>query len=235
MDTFTKTMSPNDYGELQAETAMITNIIASLGGASAFIMQHQHRLWEYAMAIAAIQTDKSIRTILDIGTGQSPLPAILNAMGYEVTGSDVGGQPPGWGNMAWINHAESGIKKRYDVIMAISTIEHIEAWDVSLRRWWASADKMLIVTTDVTPRGQQMTSAHMRSYEIGDLHDVMLGLPGAVDVGKVDTTYYGDFVYSYSFGIVAIKKETVKEEKVHVKETKPEGKESKGKRSYSSV
>ncbi len=205
MNYVNKTLHPDDYGVLQKELSVIDASIGNLLPES-YDVQHFHRRWEYAQALKAIGEIGSIKTILDTGSGRSPFPAVLYDAGYKVTASDIGIQPTNWGkNIPWID-VTGKVQEKFDAVIAISTIEHIQKDIMWIERWWKASRKLLFITTDTHPSGKQMACGHLKTYPISELAGLLSNLHGSKIFGEMDSKYHGNYVFNYSFCCMAAKK-----------------------------
>jgi 2-polyprenyl-3-methyl-5-hydroxy-6-metoxy-1,4-benzoquinol methylase len=103
--------------------------------------QHEfisERLAEYHEVLKFLLLHPEIKTILDVGTGRSAFPALLQDMGYKVDCIDSKGDP--W--HSFNHHIElkkaniliTPIQKQYDLVLCISTLEHIWHWPIAIER-----------------------------------------------------------------------------------------------------
>jgi SAM-dependent methyltransferase len=101
------------------------------------------RLVEYNFLFDVLnRTSCEVKTILDVGTGTSPLPAILKLIGYEVSAID--NTKDYWKKKPINNHyyiinddiTNTKLDKKFDMITCISTLEHIEDYMSAIKNMW---------------------------------------------------------------------------------------------------
>lgn len=195
----TKSFDLADYDELIEEVASIDESLDRLNGQ--YDMQHKHRRWEYGMALKSISMIGGVKTILDVGSGKSPFPAILAMLGYDVEAADLGPRPTFYDkwpvNIKWANLKEwLPSKDGYDVVTCISVIEHVENDKEKLEWWWCWANKGMILTYDCTEEGVKLVPWHLRTYSPLQMANMMKSLPGAKLFGGIDPVYHGRLVHA---------------------------------------
>ena len=196
---------------------------------------HPHRLWEYASMMQqleelAVPTDA---LIVDVGSGGSFFPPYLATVGdyrrVELTDSmkygdinaDVQSQRAHYGialplydlpceNMSYL------ADEVYDVAMCISTIEHVEAHhhDLALRELCRIVKRggLIFITSDYFRAGDHAHFANSPSRHLQFTaynEDFVARIPSMIPadfVGPTDFAYRGDFVHTYSFVNICLRK-----------------------------
>ena len=200
---------------------------------------HLHKIWENAsilQQLEELQVPRDAR-IIDVGSGGMFFPPYLSAVaGYknlELTDSmgnmDIMPMVAAQCEYYGISMPTYALKaesmsvlqsEAWDVVMCISTIEHIDAdqHDNALREIWrlAKPGGLIFLTSDYfkSSDGQLDREQHRASpYRDGQLtayhKEFVLNLPNIVDVefiGDTDLDYRGDFVHNYSFVNVCMRK-----------------------------
>jgi SAM-dependent methyltransferase len=241
MRPFTRSLHPDDYsflshaGPLRAFEADMST--AAVGHRA----WHEHRLWEYAsimQQLEALNVPKDAH-ILDVGSGGSFFPPYLATVGgypnvvltdsmkYGDIGPDVREQRAHYGiglplydllvedmgphpEIGWL-----GVSDVWDVVMCISTIEHVDAHqhDAALRELCriTKPGGYLFITSDYFRNHHEhfhaSPSKHLQFTAY--TKDFVLGLPSMIPadfVGDTDLDYLGDFVQAYSFVNVCLRK-----------------------------
>jgi len=125
------------------------------------------RVVEYGFALRVLSELGGVNRILDVGSGNSPWPALLSYSGYKVTAIDHMRQA--WGDDYWAKRAPFNRHFRvesksiacpkylpygYDAITCISTLEHIHPRMIELAMlemaWHLRVDGHLILTIPCT-------------------------------------------------------------------------------------
>lgn len=184
-----------------------------------FRYEHEHRKWEYGIALAFLKDIKA-KTVLDVGGGGSIFAPFLAKNGLQVTELDLSNQFEAVRNQNkalnldmkvihadWLTYAGT---EHYDAIACISTIEHIKEWDDVLKFY----DKLLdygdavFLTTDFFPTRERFSGNHWRTFNQEDmLNFVALAKDKGFEVvGETDWEYKGNFVYQYTFASLGLKR-----------------------------
>lgn len=226
MRTLSKTLHPDDYNDLTDEVARVghaRNIFAGL-----FDPAHQHRAWEYAIALAALGTREAIpgKTVLDVGGGPSPLGGIVAWGGAKVVVNDVGDNraqqedidrraladpaaTPG-GSLTFVqsNILDAPLGK-FNAVFCTSVIEHLGDPDEMVKRLADAVlpGGVLVITTDFHPSGQAQCEGHVRTHTAESL-DRLANLAHGFGYhrGFPDWSYFGEHVYTYSFASLVLKR-----------------------------
>jgi SAM-dependent methyltransferase len=195
---------------------------------------HEYRLWEYASIMQqldelAVPKDA---TILDVGSGGSFFPpylvtvggyanaALTDSMAYGDIFEDVRRQREHYCGAALplfdlpVENMVTIADGSYDVVMCISTIEHVEAakHDDALRELLrvTKPGGLLFITSDYFRDVAQWEASPSRHVQhTAYTKDTVLSLPSRVDadfVGETDLDYRGDFVHNYSFCNICLRR-----------------------------
>lgn len=240
MRPYTRSLHPDDYGFLPHAGPLRAFERSMVAEGVPHREWHEHRLWEYASIMQQLEelnVPKDVK-ILDVGSGGSFFPPYLMAvasftnvsltdsMKYgDITG-DVQGQRARYGislplydllvedmsprpEIGW-----SGNSNAWDVVMCISTIEHVDAdkHDQALREIWriTKPGGYIFITSDYFRDLQQFEASPSRHLQFTPyMKDFVLGIPTMIDVefvGGTDLDYAGDFVHSYSFVNICLRK-----------------------------
>jgi 2-polyprenyl-3-methyl-5-hydroxy-6-metoxy-1,4-benzoquinol methylase len=207
-----KTFQPLDYEELENEISYIHKSLDWLCGH--YALDNFHRRWEYAMAMRAMaEIAPDTRSIVDIGSGGSPFPAIMARAGYNVASIDKTGERQvrsKWPaairpNLRWIKLSDEMEPLSFDFVTSISVIEHTENDLQRLLEWWGMADYGMFITFDCSMDGAKKIDQHLRSYTMQQMRDMVESLPGGAIFGEVDMTYHGDSVSEHgTFGCFTV-------------------------------
>lgn len=197
---------------------------------------HPHRFWEYAsilQQLSALEVPQDAE-LIDVGSGASffdPLLALLYpnlcctdsmkygditamvaaqraAYGvalplYDLLLEDMGPKPEiGWGDA----------RNKFDVTMVISTIEHVDDHDAALREVVriTKPGGYVFITSDYfrdLPQWEVSPSRHLQVTPYRqEFVEALPGRFGLQFVNGTDFGYRGDFVHSYSFVNLCMRK-----------------------------
>jgi SAM-dependent methyltransferase len=197
---------------------------------------HQHRLWEYGSMMQQLEElgVPSDAELIDVGAGASffdpycaqfyPKLCCTDSMKYgDVTGmvvaqraaygvalplydlmlEDMGPKPSvGWGDAT----------NKFDVVMCISTIEHVDDHDramFELKRICKPGGYIMITSDYFHSKEQWETSPskhlQMTAYDEAFVNKIP-SFFGLEFVGPTDFKYAGDFVHTYSFVNLCLRK-----------------------------
>lgn len=200
-----KTLDPADYRLLEPELKVVNQYWDTT--------QHEHRRWEYAMALRAIsvwqQSHHGLIHAVDVGGGGSPLSKMLNSVlgvSVEVVDPTV--------NLTLAEHLHSGARLA-DVVTCVSVLEHVE--DLSGFLYHLSClvapGGLLFLTMDCwNGRGEDTAHFHWDRKRIFSMKAWRSVSGNAVQagfdyLGDTDWLYHGDQLYgSYSFASLALVK-----------------------------
>ena len=192
---------------------------------------HPMKLWEWARALLAIREihGKNLDiSILDIGAAYSLLGPALAYLGYDVVEvepdvecgyersklndflSPFNGRP-----IRWMRGGYGGLqdvtRQHFDVVMSISTIEHIDLW-LEKTAWKEMFDLLkpgglLVVTADLMPeprKGYMYDDCRWTNYDMNMIKDRVDELKGygLKPLGEEDYRFHGVFVHDYSFASI---------------------------------
>ncbi len=216
LNTYSKTLDPEDYWRLANDTPEVDTASADLAGL--FHPYHTHRRWEYGLALQAIRRHGG-RRILDVGGGGSPFAGIMARLGYDVDVND----PVNY--TEWIVATRDKIGRHigfaccpmehltepYPIVTCISTLEHIVDHEWSWRRLLAlvAPGGLLVVTVDFHESGSALHPGHLRTYNRG----LLLQLIDRADDfepfgGAPDYRSGGAEVHGYNFASVCLRRKS---------------------------
>lgn len=232
---YTRSLDSQDYAFLpHAEWLRVFE-----GGMTApHCLWHEHKLWENAsimQQLEELKVPKDAR-ILDVGSGGMFFPPYLAAVGgyRNLTLTDSMAARNDLDDMIHAQEVAYGVdmplhvlpaedmssiaSESFDVVMCISTIEHVDAehHDDALREICrlTKPGGLIFITSDYFQSGAQGKAQHQASpYVAGQAtaytKELVLGLPNIIDVdfvGDTDLDYRGDFVHNYSFVNICLRK-----------------------------
>lgn len=197
---------------------------------------HPHRLWEYASILQQLEDLKVPMNaeMIDVGSGASffdpylafkyPLLCCTDSMKYGDVSEMVRKQRRAYGvalplydltledmsprwDIGW-----GGATDKFDVTMCISTIEHVDDHDAAMRELVriTKPGGFIFITSDYfrdLPQWEVSPSRHLQVTPY--MEEFVLGIPvkfGLEFVGETDFGYRGDFVHSYSFVNLCLRK-----------------------------
>jgi SAM-dependent methyltransferase len=194
---------------------------------------HPHRFWEYASIMQQLDELQVPRLaeIIDVGSGGSFFPPYLATLGgfpnVSLTDSmkygdirlDVIGQR-NYYNIelplydVLCEEMPEEWTDRFDVTMCISTIEHVDAdkHNDALREIWriTKPGGFIFITSDYFRDLQQFEASPSRHLQFTAYTETFVNsIPDLIDVefvGDTDLAYCGDFVHSYSFVNICLRK-----------------------------
>lgn len=229
MRPYTRSLHPDDYAFLphaeplrQFERDMVTAGVLHREW-------HPHRFWEYAsimQQLDELHVPKDAK-IIDIGSGGSffapylaglyPSLELTDSMKYGDITPDVRAQREHY-SVALPLHdllcEDMSVlpSDEFDVVMCISTIEHVDDHDVAMREMVriCKPGGLLFITSDYFRDLAQFEVSVSRHLQVTPYReDYVLALPdkfGLEFVGETDLAYRGDFVHNYSFVNVCMRK-----------------------------
>lgn len=197
---------------------------------------HPHRFWEYASILQQLSDLKvpSTAEMIDVGAGASffdPFLALLyprlcctDSMKYGDVTPMVAAQRAHYGvelplydlmledmspkpQIGW-----GGATDKFDVTMCISTIEHVDDHDAAMRELVriTKPGGYIFITSDYFRDIPQWEASPLRHLQVTPyMKDFVLELPekfGLEFVGDADFDYRGDFVHTYSFVNICMRK-----------------------------
>lgn len=233
---YTRSLDPQDY-EFLTHAEPIRKFEAEM--MVPHCRSHEHKIWENASIMQQLEElgVPKDASVIDVGSGGMFFPPYLAMIGgyRDLTLTDsmdnqditqmVRVQERAYGihmpviavraeNMDMLPSA------RWDVVMCISTIEHIAAdqHDNALRELWrlTKPGGLIFITSDYfrSVHGQlDFAQAAASPYKDGQQtcyhKELILNLPTVIPVefvGATDLDYRGDFVHNYSFCNVCVRK-----------------------------
>jgi hypothetical protein len=215
MYTYSKCLTQADFGTF-SEHALIEPFQKKIH--PNYRYEHPMRKWEYGLALKFL-LEIGAETVLDIGGGGSLLAPILAHYGMHVTQIDP--DPSGESTVAKQNEIlgqdntfvcqdflEYTGRKKYDAVICMSTIEHIEDKEDE-KKFFLKLTKpapFLFLTTDYSPKGKTFSPDHYRTYNSAGLKRLAKLAKGWKFYGGVDYKYEGAMVYDYTFATLALAK-----------------------------
>lgn len=194
-----KTLNSNDYLGLLKYTDIILNYRKILRGVDRY--EHQHRLWEYATVLAALEKSRwAIGSVLDVGGGGSLMLPLLTSMGYNTVGVDPGYDSAAMQKLAEVTNTSLKWQAadffaipydKYDAVICTSVLEHVEDHLVFFEKLLDMASYLVCLTVDFHPSGKALLYPnHLRTYS----EDAMLEL---IYLAQAKGFYSGGYDYSY--------------------------------------
>lgn len=200
---YSKCLDPIDY-ELFSEHILIDKIMEK---GSNFRYEHHHRKWEYGLAIKVL-LEANVKTVLNVGGGQSPLSVALKNLGMAVT--EIDPMEP--------TQKIDGIKyivdlfpienlPKYDAIVCTSVIEHVPNDVLFFKELLMHSNKIVFLTTDFSESGDAHSTAHLRTYSEKELKELIeIAKEYKFDtIGEFDYSPTGFHVYDYNFASLALR------------------------------
>jgi len=199
-----RVLHPDDY-KLFTEHLAVEQIMSKL---TDYRYEHEHRKWEYGLALKAI-LDTESKTVLDVGGAGSVLSPLLSYYGCDVTQLD-----PEFGKEEVISQNKilgADIKfisgdfstvelEKFDAVVSISTIEHVHDDTTFFKNLVEHADKTIFMTMDFFPTCKKFSKDHIRTYNKERIYEFY---KIAEEFGfrpvYSDYDYRGNFVYDYTF------------------------------------
>ncbi len=207
---------PEHYDELTDELSLIDEVQAKING----VLHHTHRRWEYALGLSLVHRYEC-KTVLDVGSGGSPFPAILASAGYDVTAVDPAqeiGMQTGYENTLGVSipYAQldfidwNGFVNPPDAITAISVLEHVEDDTAFVLKACSLQPKLIYLTVDFHPSGKAFVHPHhLRTYNADRLKELAASAKelGYKLIGVPDWEYTKPYVYDYTFASFVLRAE----------------------------
>lgn len=224
-EIYSKTFSPDDYSWLNNKYHVLETERLLRGTPARF--EHKHRLWEYSMALTAIQRHSTTDAcILDVGGGGSVFAPALARLGYVVQQLDPGHVE------GWIAEQEKRLKVslpftkmdfnlytvpkhdfgKWQVVTCLSVLEHIpnDMYFFDRLCKTVAPGGLLIVTVDYHESGMPQCNGHIRTYNRKGMEDLIVR---AMDhglfslKGQVRYDNFGRFVNGYNFASLILTKQ----------------------------
>jgi SAM-dependent methyltransferase len=232
---YTRSLDPEDYHYLHrkysAPLRAFLNVMMSYG--IPHREWHPHRFWEYASILQQLdelQVPPGVQMI-DIGSGGSFFPPYLVSVAGYVNLELVDSMK--YGDVTDMIAAQRAHYKIalplhdlsveampslpsdfYDVVMCISTLEHVETdqHDNALREIGriTKPGGLIFITSDYFRDRTQYEGSTSRSLQLTPYtKEFVLDIPQIINanfVGEADLDYRGDFVQNYSFVNICLRK-----------------------------
>jgi len=218
---FNKTLHPSDYGNLQPQLKLFNDVTSKIDS----IIHHDNRRWEYGVALASLDLirNQNPQTILDIGGGGSPLPAMASSLGYGLMVIDPSPEAQRQADFNKLAGMHINVDNRdfmdvdlsgqFDVVFCISTLEHVQD-DVALfKKALSVAQHLAVFTVDYHVTGQAQSPHHLRTYNRASLeHLAALAAPEWELVDSPDWADHGAHVFGYNFASLVLRRKTIEKE-----------------------
>jgi len=221
MRSYNRTLHPLQYSE-EGMGLWLYAFDAAIDGKAIPYMPnpHLHRRWEYAMAMEFLNslggTERCPR-ILDVGGAGSLFAPIALTMGYDVTvvdpdpcvGMFAGQQRSAGGTgraicadfMEWgTTHAPYSVET-FDVVLSLSTIEHVPNDVEFIQKLACHARRGLFLTTDFSMSGEVFQAGHLRTYSPKTMQNKLVqALPEEWKLaGEPEWVDSGGWIMGYNF------------------------------------
>jgi 2-polyprenyl-3-methyl-5-hydroxy-6-metoxy-1,4-benzoquinol methylase len=225
---FNRVLQESDYDELQSEMFWLSSLLKEMEDKGlSTALNHVHRRWEYGLAKALVDQRGQELTIIDVGSGASPLGIGLKVAGHDVweTDSCQYGDPVHelrrqcWAygvEIPWVPQPVEDMpdvpSNTFDVTLCISVMEHVgreqeQAGWRELRRI-TKPGGLIFATMDFHPDPTIETpfkEIQQTIYNEEHLREVRKWLRCRL-LGEPEWEYHGDMVNNYSFGALAVRK-----------------------------
>lgn len=220
---YSKAMHPDDYPEIQGSIEYYRNIEATLG--ELVRQQHPARMWEYGTILKVLE-GKPYKTIVDIGGSGSALPQCFATMGMDCTIIDFDDESERIKkqnellntNVKFI--AADFLKTEpalYDVVVCVSTIEHVPDDDSFFLKMLDScnAGGLVYLTCDffTSPIHPNEPPFYKNWVNRTYTKEKLLSMAGIASEkgfnllnGKYNWTWVGPHVYNYNFASLILEK-----------------------------
>lgn len=215
---YSKTLNLSDYETLPTE--FVNRTYNDFKDICRF--EHEQRRWEYGLAIQAL-LDNDARDILEVGGGGSLLIPLVYLSGNrtvtEVDPWDCSDtllkQASRLGLFLDIpfyhqDFLEFSLDKQFDAVVCTSVIEHVPEHEKFFQKLlsFVKPTGILVLTTDFYPTGERFSTNHLRTYSAEDLLAYAESTEGFNFFGGgYDYTYWGSYVYDYTFASLVLKNE----------------------------
>lgn len=197
-------LQPNSYEGLPEAQ----EVVDFMGKNFLYRYEHEHRKWEYGLALKLIRETKP-ETVLNVGGGSSPLSSIITKEVKHMAEIDpsVGERFPG---ITYIvdTFPSSLLKGKFDMVVCTSVIEHVTDDYRFFMDLLDLSNKTIFITTDFHPSGKAFSQAHLRTYNEEFILDFIYIAKknGFYPIGELDYTYNRPMVYGYTFASIALQR-----------------------------
>lgn len=215
MHKYSKTLDLADYGILP--TDFVNKVYNGVRDICRF--EHDHRRWEYGLALQALLDNES-KNVLEVGGGGSLLVPLVYLKGMKVTEVDpwdcadtLVKQEARLGLLEKIRYFQNDfldfdLDEQFDAVVCTSVIEHVLEHEEFFQKLlsYVKPEGILVLTTDFHPSSKQFSQAHLRTYSEKDLLAYANSARGFDFLGDgYDYTFWGNYVYEYTFGSLVMK------------------------------
>ena len=237
MRPYTRSLHPSDYDFLQRWVEPLRAFQADMARRR---IPHRdwcpHRFWEYGSILQQLE-ELGVglnATLVDVGSGGcffAPYLAlkyhrlcVTDSMKYGDVSADVAAQRRHYGvelplfdllcedmgprpDLGW-----GGESNAFDVVMCISTIEHVDQHDAALYELCriAKPGGLIFITSDYFRDCVHFEASVSRHLQVTPYREEFVrGIPSMIPadfVGGTDLAYRGDFVHNYSFVNICLRK-----------------------------
>lgn len=206
MIPLSKTLDPADYADLTVERVQVNRYFASEAP------QHDHRKWEYALALRAFDQwgGRGSTRCVDVGGAGSPFWRMLPVDNVRVIDPHTG--------MDLASYLASG-PSLTPAVFCLSVLEHVEDLDQFLYHLscLVAPGGLLVLTMDccdcvlhdaVNPDQHHFHWMRRRIFTEPDRQRVLYEYlkRDFTHLGEYDALYHGHYVYDYSFASLAMVK-----------------------------
>lgn len=213
---YSKTLHLDDYNILPTE--FVNNTYEDFKDICRF--EHEHRRWEYGLALQALIDNKFV-DVLEVGGGGSLLVPLAYLNGMRITEVDPWDcrdflleQETRLGLTEKIQYFQKdfldfNIDKQFDAVVCTSVIEHVPEHKKFFQKLlsYVKSEGILILTTDFYPTGEQFSQNHLRTYSEESLLDYLKSAKGFKLFGEnFDYTFWGNYVYQYTFASLILQR-----------------------------
>jgi len=211
---YSKVLNIDDYKTLP--TAFVDSTYKKFKWICRF--EHEHRRWEYGLAIKALLDNKAEK-ILEVGGGGSILVPLAYLSKMCVTEVDFWDGTESLDEQATMlgsgpirffqqDFLDFELDEKFDAVVCISVIEHVREHEKFFLKLldYIIPGGLLVLTTDFHPSSKAFSKYHIRTYSEKDLLEYAELAKGFTFYGDgYDYTYWGNYVYQYSFGSLVLK------------------------------
>jgi SAM-dependent methyltransferase len=223
----TKTVEEKDYDLIANQVRELRGCyVAITNGGAKIDIGHEHRFWEWGMALKAFQ-DWMIDVskidnpeVLDVGSGDGLLGPTF-AWGQLLSITELEPRIECFHNRLLCNsllkaklnvlQSYDQLASSYDVVFCTSVIEHVASDHAFLRNLsqLVASGGLLFLTTDVVPvmpGRYHFDNLRERNYTMFDICKMIEYLKsiGFESFGEVDLEYKGSKVFDYSFASICM-------------------------------